>query len=487
MAFLRQLLLYGGLIFIATAFSIRKDTKKSSIAYDNHSDDVVSTHYDIKLTPFNANFKADKEKDDAITKFNNDTKQREIKHFTPKDIFYNYVYSELNASIFIFRPTIKISLNSSNSIEFTSGQLIRNSINKIRYSVHRSEYNHETQILDLYFQTVISSGQYVLNIFFVNKISAEDRVILLNTVYVQKFKSKKWPKIDFETIETRRFFPFWDKPTMRATFNISVMGRQYKVISNVPKRQEVTCKSRLLSTSLYIEDTCTHFNTTAMDAHLVMVVLSSLLHTSTNGIHMWHRLYCAEYIKFAQRIASKVVMKFKFAWFKKLEVPELQLVAIPDKRNDIDVHSGLVLIREMSIIYDENVHSIAQKIEVARLIARGVAHQWFGNVINPIWSSHLWLNDGLAILFGIYALDAVDALEESKKSKMMDLFIIQQHESLNSYESVLGKLLSDSNSSFTINPYFRYKAPLMLNMIQHLINRNVFKKGIKRYLHLKKN
>lgn len=65
----------------------------------------------------------------------------------------------------------------------------------------------------------------------------------------------------------------------------------------------------------------------------------------------------------------------------------------------------------MSIIYDENVHSIAQKIEVARLIARGVAHQWFGNVINPIWSSHLWLNDGLAILFGIYALDAVDALE----------------------------------------------------------------------------
>lgn len=45
-------------------------------------------------------------------------------------------------------------------------------------------------------------------------------------------------------------------------------------------------------------------------------------------------------------------------------------------------------------------------IEIARLIARQVAYQWFGVPSSSSWS-HRWLNEGLALLFGIEAIDTV--------------------------------------------------------------------------------
>jgi len=39
-------------------------------------------------------------------------------------------------------------------------------------------------------------------------------------------------------------------------------------------------------------------------------------------------------------------------------------------------------------------------MEIARLIAKKIAYQWFGNVISPYWWSSLWLHEGLATLFG---------------------------------------------------------------------------------------
>jgi len=48
-----------------------------------------------------------------------------------------------------------------------------------------------------------------------------------------------------------------------------------------------------------------------------------------------------------------------------------------------------------------------RKLEVARLIAPKIAHQWFSNVFNP---AHFWLHDGLATLFGEEAIVKVTHL-----------------------------------------------------------------------------
>jgi len=35
-------------------------------------------------------------------------------------------------------------------------------------------------------------------------------------------------------------------------------------------------------------------------------------------------------------------------------------------------------------------------MNVARLIMRTIAHQWFGNLVSPSWWTQLWLSEGFA-------------------------------------------------------------------------------------------
>jgi len=63
-----------------------------------------------------------------------------------------------------------------------------------------------------------------------------------------------------------------------------------------------------------------------------------------------------------------------------------------------------MIFREADLFYDEQLDPIMREIEVARLVASKVAYQWFSNVLSSSWWSHIWLHDGLAILFAEKAI-----------------------------------------------------------------------------------
>lgn len=63
--------------------------------------------------------------------------------------------------------------------------------------------------------------------------------------------------------------------------------------------------------------------------------------------------------------------------------------------------------RRESIVCKIEKDLVVQKINVARLVASGVVHQWFGNLVSPSSWSYLWLNDGIATLFGTDTVDKV--------------------------------------------------------------------------------
>ncbi|XP_011630113.1 aminopeptidase Q-like [Pogonomyrmex barbatus] len=68
---------------------------------------------------------------------------------------------------------------------------------------------------------------------------------------------------------------------------------------------------------------------------------------------------------------------------------------------------AFVLYREEDIIYNEKIDPIARKIELSRKIGRKVVGQLVGTAVSPSWWSCMWLNEGIATLFGVYIINQV--------------------------------------------------------------------------------
>ncbi|XP_072749354.1 aminopeptidase N-like [Anoplolepis gracilipes] len=487
MAFLR-LLFYGGLLFIiTTAFLINESTGSSLIAFNDYFNNIMPVHYDVKLIPY---FKEDKEHE--IYKY----KEFEtlIEEYQTKGNFV--FYGELSAIIDISRSITKIGLNSSPLTEFFFGVLTNDLSNM--YSAELQNRTVDTNVKCLFppytecekqncilkFNETLSSGRYRLNTKFVTAINNTENIITSLKTIVERGESfEMLDIIHFQATGARRLFPCWDNPTIKATFNIAIKHhRKYKVFSNMPVQRKETCKHEVHETETYMKWTC--FNTTPpMSTYVVTVVILSAdvykFETIESRIIIWRRLELDQ-MEFAEMIATRAMITFEHEW-KELKIPKVQFVAIHSLLYDNE-NWGLLLNSETDIIYDKNLHSVAHKINIARLIGRKMAYQWFADIINPFWSSELWLIDGLTTLYGLYAINSI---EDYENSEMMDLFVVQVYYESLRLETHNQSLIKEANFSENnaFSSFYRYfKAPLILRMLQYVITDKMFQRMVYEYL-----
>lgn len=63
--------------------------------------------------------------------------------------------------------------------------------------------------------------------------------------------------------------------------------------------------------------------------------------------------------------------------------------------------------RETALLFDPARSSLANKKQVALVIAHEIAHQWFGNLVTMEWWEDLWLKEGFASYLEYVVLEAV--------------------------------------------------------------------------------
>ncbi|XP_029672004.1 glutamyl aminopeptidase-like isoform X2 [Formica exsecta] len=468
MAFLR-LLFYGGLIFItAIAFPIDENPRRSLIGLNYHFDNVVPAHYDVKLI---AHFKEDQERDEIFESYKTDIEKYQVKGSI---VFYG----ELKVAINIFHSTKKIRLSSMKSIHHLYGDLMKKDTMVVKYLVDSFKYEAATRTCVLHFNVELPCGSYILNIKFLNAINNTENIIIpLKNGLQNESVQYAWSEAThFQGIGARQLFPCWDKPTMKATFNISIKHhRKYKVFSNMPIQKEEIYKQYKTETHM----NWTYFNVTpAISTHTVMLVITpitTLDHFRMGNIIIWYRPGLYWHIKYAQKIAHIIMLQMEIKWGN-LKIPIVQFVAICGLLYE-NQNWGLVLNRETNIMYDKNLHSVAHKINIARLIGREITYQWFGNLVDP-----LWLIDGLSMLFGI---DTLNSIEDYRHSEMLDLFIVQvQFDSLrlDTLPFIKPVIAEDNHSEISFFSHY-IKAPLILRMLQYLITDEVFRESVYLYLH----
>ncbi|XP_029155580.1 aminopeptidase N-like [Nylanderia fulva] len=400
--------------------------------------------------------------------------------------------NEIKIKINILEPTQNISLHAHHYLKIHQSMLTKKSDMNV-YKPLKYKYCNKTEIMTLYFESTLSRGNYTLDINFNNDLMMD---AFYFSTDIKEGEINEGPLFvsSFNAVGARRMFPCWDEPKFTAAFHISVChGSNYMVASNTLLHKRYPDKNNT-------EWLWSVFETTPkMPTYLLAV-----MYYPDNGErdirkspYIWGREHLDPYVQFAVDVKSKVNEHFTGYSLNVFYPPgnlEMILYALDTLNvlipgylyDDIDNNWWLVFYREIDFIYDEEIDPVAHKTKVAYLIARKLAHQWFCNLVSPSWWSDLWLNEGVAILF---AIDAVDKILIN--SQMLDLFVVQvQHDSLYldssqfSYQFML-PLISRINNMSEINSlsFSRYiKAPAIMRMLQLIITKEVFQHGISIYL-----
>lgn len=132
------------------------------------------------------------------------------------------------------------------------------------------------------------------------------------------------------------------------------------------------------------------------------------------------RLYS---ISYASEITSIIISATEKYIGMALPLKKLDMIAVPHFPAAAMENLGFVAYQEPFLFYVEGETRRGSKQTIFTIILHEIAHQWFGDLVTPLWWNQIWLNEGLAKLLQYIIGDEVTILYRSSEQKTILLLL----------------------------------------------------------------
>ncbi|XP_010903090.2 aminopeptidase N isoform X1 [Esox lucius] len=386
---------------------------------------------------------------------------------------------------------ILIHSNKLNYTKWEGGQLAKlTALGNITAPTIKSSWLKETtQYLVMQLNGYLTVGEfYQMDTEFVGEL-ADDLSGFYRSEYEENEVKKVLATSQMHPTYTRKTFPCFDEPAMKAVFHITLLHPRGTVALSNSKQQYIvntTVKSEAVSQTGF-EPTKT------MSTYLLALIVCDYAYISAQEgdilIRIWARRKAIgeRHGEYALNLTGPILSFFEVYYNTSYPLAKSDQIALPDFYFGAMENWGLVTYRETNLLYDPLISSNSNKEKTATIIAHELAHMWFGNLVTLRWWNEVWLNEGFATYVSYLGADYAEPTWNVKDLIVLKdvhrVFAIDALASSHPLSSKENEIIKPEQISEQFDAISYSKGASVLRMLSDFLTEPVFVQGLSSYLH----
>ncbi|TXS95378.1 M1 family peptidase [Parahaliea maris] len=188
-----------------------------------------------------------------------------------------------------------------------------------------------------------------------------------------------------------------------------------------------------------------------------------------------------EEIRYALENTAPIVEAMEDYFATPYPYAKLDIIAVPDFSAGAMENAGAITYREQLILLDDNA-PVSQKRGFFSTHAHELAHQWFGNLVTPMWWDDIWLNESFATWNSYIILDSLYPDQHYRESLLNSSANVMVNDSLASARQIREPINRHEDIGSAFNGITYQKGGGVLSMFEAFLGTDSFRDGIRHYM-----
>jgi aminopeptidase N/puromycin-sensitive aminopeptidase len=302
----------------------------------------------------------------------------------------------------------------------------------------------------------------------------------LRGFYLSKTKLRRYGVTQFEATDARRAFPSFDEPSLKASFDVTlVVDAGDTAFSNMKIVSDTTVPIAGKHTVVFAQ-------TPRMSTYLVAWLVGDFKCSEGKSDGVPIRV-CATpdkvgLTRFALSEAKQALRDYNEYFGIKYPLAKLDLVAVPDFEAGAMENFGCITFREAVLLVNKRDGALPAKKEVAETVAHEMAHLWLGDLVTPAWWDNLWLNEGFATW-----METKEAAKEHPKWRFEQDAAVGKNRTMDedagrSTRAVRAQAETPAEINEMFDDIAYNKAGAVIAMVENWVGEETFRKGLQAYV-----
>uniref|UniRef100_A0A674CTV1 Aminopeptidase n=3 Tax=Salmo trutta TaxID=8032 RepID=A0A674CTV1_SALTR len=400
----------------------------------------------------------------------------------------------VNMDNFTFSGEVNIEFECVNSTKFIVLHMDRLEVEKVAvYSdnkkpgvmrIHRQFHYPGNQVYVIALHRELKPMRtYKVNITFDAEIESE-LLGFFRSSYMLQGERRYMAVTQFSPTHARKAFPCFDEPIYKATFRVSLRhDASYLSLSNMPVEASISDDDGWVTN---------HFSRTPRMStyYLAWAVCNFTYREVTTESGVVIRLYARPNAiqsgagDYALHITKRLLQFYEDYFKVKYSLPKLDLLAVPKHPYAAMENWGLSVFVEQKILLDPEVSSFSYQMELTMVVVHEICHQWFGDLVTPVWWEDVWLKEGFAHFFEYVGTDFLFPKWNMEKQRFLTdvLHEVMMLDGLASSHPISQEVYDATDIDRVFDWIAYKKGAALIRMLANVMGQQVFQRGLNDYL-----